>query len=78
MKSEVTISYFRANCSSLLEQVRKTRRPIRITCRGKVIAQILPVLSAVKDSNQRDWIGRMEGTAEIVGDIVSPILEPGD
>ncbi|MGZ4896713.1 MAG: type II toxin-antitoxin system prevent-host-death family antitoxin [Candidatus Angelobacter sp.] len=42
---QIPVSQFKALCSALIEQVRKTRRPIRITRRGKAIAEIVPVPS---------------------------------
>jgi len=32
---QIPVSQFKANCSSLVEQVRKTKRSIQITRRGK-------------------------------------------
>ncbi|MGZ4829385.1 MAG: type II toxin-antitoxin system prevent-host-death family antitoxin [Candidatus Angelobacter sp.] len=71
---ESPVSKFKANCSARIEQVRKTRRPIRITRRGKAIAEIVPVPSG-KGAN---WLGSMKGTAEILGDIVSPVIDRED
>ena len=39
---EVAISEFKAKCLGMLEQVRKTRKPIRITRFGKPVAEIVP------------------------------------
>ena len=71
---EIPVSEFKANCSALIEHVRKTKRSIRITRRGKPIAEIIPLASA-KGANR---LGRMRGTAEIVGDIVSPVIDLED
>jgi prevent-host-death family protein len=70
---QIPVSQFKANCSALVEQVRKTKRSIQITRRGKVIAEIRPV-----SSEKRNWLGRMKGTAEILGDIVSPVIDLED
>ncbi len=72
---EIAISQFKAKCLALLEQVRKTKKPIRITRFGKPIAEVIPP-SPVRGSS--DWMGSMRGTIEIVGDIVSPVMEEGD
>ena len=37
----ITASEFKAKCLALLERVRKTRKPLRITRRGKPVAQII-------------------------------------
>ena len=66
---EVAISEFKAKCLALLEQVRKTKQPIRITRFGKPVAEVVPP-TAVMDREK--WIGSMRDTIEILGDIVSP------
>jgi prevent-host-death family protein len=66
---EVSISVFKAKCLALLEQVRKTKRPLRITRHGKPVAEVMPP-SAVVDRSA--WIGSMKGKMEILGDIISP------
>jgi prevent-host-death family protein len=39
---EVAISEFRAKCLALLEQVRPTKKPFRVTRFGKPVAEIVP------------------------------------
>src|SRR6478736_6057398 len=39
---EVAICEFKAKCLGMLEQVRKTRKPIRITRFGEPVAEIVP------------------------------------
>ena len=39
---EIAISEFKAKCLGMLEQVRKTRKPIRITRFGKPVAEVIP------------------------------------
>lgn len=66
---EVPISQFKAKCLALLEQVRKTKKPLRITRHGKPIAEVVPPSPVVDRSA---WIGSMKGRMEILGDIISP------
>jgi prevent-host-death family protein len=66
---EVAISEFKAKCLAILEQVRRTRKPIRITRFGKPVAEIVPP-SMVMDRDA--WIASMKGSFKIVGDIVAP------
>jgi prevent-host-death family protein len=66
---EIAISKFKATCLAVLEDVRRTRRPIRITRFGKPVAEVVPATVRTRKS----WLGCMEGTAEITGDIVGPI-----
>jgi prevent-host-death family protein len=69
---EIAISEFKAKCLYLLEQVRKTKKPIRVTRFGKPVAEIVPPSPAKTGA---DWIGSMAGKMEIVGDIVSPVID---
>jgi prevent-host-death family protein len=71
---EVAISEFKAKCLSLLEEVSKTRTPLRITRRGKAIADVVPTSS---ETEERSWIGSMSDSIKIVGDIVSPVVDMG-
>ena len=66
---EVAISVFKAKCLGILEEVRKTRKPIRVTRFGKPVAEVVPP-SPAKPAGRR--LGAMAGTMEIVGDIVGP------
>ena len=72
---EVAISEFKAKCLALLEQVRKTKKPLRVTRFGKPVADILPSAPA---SDGASWLGSMRGSMEIVGDIMSPVMSEDD
>jgi prevent-host-death family protein len=39
---EIAISEFKAKCPALLDQVEKTKKPIRVTRRGKIVAERRP------------------------------------
>jgi prevent-host-death family protein len=71
---DVPISKFKAKCLGLIEQVHKTRQPLRITRHGVPVAEVVPV----EPDRKREFVGDMIGTAEIVGDIVSPVIDLGD
>jgi prevent-host-death family protein len=66
---EVAISVFKAKCLGIIEEVRKTRKPIRITRFGKPVAEVIP---PTPDERPKRWLGSMAGTIKIVGDIVGP------
>lgn len=66
---EVAISEFKAKCLALLEQVRRTRQPLRITRFGKPIAEVVPPTTVI---DRKKWFESMRDTFEIHGDIVSP------
>jgi len=69
---EISISEFKAKCLAILERVRKTRKPIRVTRFGKPVAEVVAP-SPVKERS--DWMGSMKGQMEILGDIVSPVID---
>jgi prevent-host-death family protein len=71
---EISISEFKAKCLSLLQQVSKTKEPIRVTRFGKPVADVVPPAEVQVDRNA--WIGSGHGTAKILGDIISPASEP--
>ena len=57
---------FKARCLSLMDDVQRTRQIVVITKRGKPVAKLVP-MPAAKD----DFIGRLKGKIEIVGDLDS-------
>ena len=66
---EVTISEFKAKCLALLEQVRRTRQPIRITRHGKAVAEVVPPTVLQEGAS---WIGSLKDSVIIKGDVISP------
>ena len=74
-KSEVAISEFKAKCLSLLDLVNRTKTPLRVTRRGKPVADVVPVSPQVEEQG---WLGSMSGSLEITGDIVSPVINAGE
>ena len=64
----IAAAEFKARCLILMEDVRKTREPVVITKRGKPVAKLVPV-----DKTSGEFIGRLKGIVESVGDIESPI-----
>jgi prevent-host-death family protein len=70
---EVAISEFKAKCLAILDEVQKTRQPIRITRRGRPVADVNPPAP----TDNRDWIGSMK-EMKILGDIISPASDEDD
>ena len=64
----IAAAKFKAHCLKLMEDVRKTRQAVVITKRGRPVAKLAPL-----DDARDDFIGRLDGMFEIVGDIESPI-----
>lgn len=69
---EVAISEFKAKCLSFLDEVNRTKTPLRVTRRGKAIADVIPPPPV---SAEKDWLGSMSDSIEITGDVISPVIE---
>jgi antitoxin (DNA-binding transcriptional repressor) of toxin-antitoxin stability system len=65
---EIAISKFKATCLAVLERVRKSGQPIRVTRFGQPIAEINPPGGAKRILRMGGGIG----TGVILGDIVGP------
>jgi prevent-host-death family protein len=72
---EIAISEFKAKCLALLQQVNKTKKPLRITRFGKPVAEVTP---PSPEAPSGEWLGSMRDSIKIVGDIVSPVMEESD
>ena len=72
---EISASEFKAKCLALMEQVSKTKKPLRITKHGKPFVQVLPF---EQESNRKNWLGCMKGKMEITGDIISPVIDENE
>jgi prevent-host-death family protein len=71
----ISISQFKATCLAVLERVRRTGRPVYVTKRGELIAEVMPPSAA---ATGRSWLGSMEGTVRFLGDVVSPASDLSD
>ena len=67
----IAAGQFKAQCLQLMDQVQQSREEIVITKHGKPVAKLVPV----DESKPRSALGYLQGTVEIVGDIVSPLEE---
>ena len=72
---EMAISKFKATCLAVLEQVRRTRKPLLITRFGEPVAEVVP--PSVPPRTGR-WLGILKSTGQIKGDIVSPVFRKRD
>jgi len=72
---EVPITEFRTNCLALIERVRRTGKPLRVTRGGKPVADIVPTAAIKPVMDRAKWLGSMKGTTTILGDIVSPATD---
>jgi prevent-host-death family protein len=72
---EIAISEFKAKCLAILERVRVTKTPVRVTRHGKAVAEIVAPTAVV---DRTAWIGSMKDSIKILGDIVSPANEENE
>ena len=66
---EITISKYKATCLAVLEDVRRTRTPVRVTRFGRPVADVVPP-SAVPE---KSWFGCMKDSLEVRGELVEPV-----
>jgi antitoxin (DNA-binding transcriptional repressor) of toxin-antitoxin stability system len=71
---EIAISKFKATCLAVLERVRKTGQPIRVTRFGQAVAEINPPGGTKRTIPMGGGIG----TVKILGDIVGPVGDESD
>lgn len=73
--NEIAISKFKATCLEVLERVRTTKQPVRVTRFGKPVADIVP---PQEQAGPKRRLGTMVGSGRILGDIVGPIGDESD
>jgi prevent-host-death family protein len=71
---EIAISKFKATCLAVLERVRRTKQPVRVTRFGKPVAEIVPPADAEEPKRRVITFGG----GRIIGDIVGPIGDESD
>jgi prevent-host-death family protein len=70
---EISVSQLKANPAKVLKRAQKSKLPIRLTHRGKPIAEITvskPVIAVDRDK----LIGSKRNSMKILGDIISPVI----
>lgn len=60
---------FKTHCLRVMDRVQRQREAVIITKRGIPIAKLVPT-----DEPNHDVFGCMTGTAEIIGDIETPVM----
>jgi len=63
----LSVSKFKATCLAVLEEVKRKKKRIIITKRGKPIAEVIP-LESVRGSQ-----APLKETVTFLGDIVTPV-----
>jgi antitoxin (DNA-binding transcriptional repressor) of toxin-antitoxin stability system len=72
---EIAVSKFKATCLAVLEQVRKTGTPVRVTRFGQPIADVVPPGQAERRAPR---LGTLADSIEIHGEIVGSIGDEAD
>lgn len=72
---KIAISKFKATCLAILERVHKTRVPVLVTRFGEPVAEIGPPPATARPAG---WLGAMQGTGQIHGDVISPVSAEAD
>ena len=72
---EIAVSKFKATCLAVLERVRKTKTPVRVTRFGEPVAEVIPPSVSPRPAS---WLGSMAGSGRIQGDIISPAADESD
>ena len=60
---------FKARCLAVMDEVRAKRQSVVITKHGKPVAKLVPI-----DADEDDFFNSMRGKAQIVGDILEPVV----
>ena len=68
----MAISKFKTTCLAVLDRVRRTGRPLRVTRFGKPIADVMPPQDVKPVAT---WMGAMRGRA--ADDLVAPAEDVG-
>ncbi len=68
---QIAAGQFKAQCLQLMDQVQQTHEEIVITKHGRPVAKLVPVEAAAEQS----LLGHLQGSVQVVGDIVSPLDE---
>jgi prevent-host-death family protein len=69
----IPVSKFKATCLAVLEEVRRTGRPVLVTKRGRPLAEVVPPSGRPAAARR---LGAMVGHGRITGDLVEPPVEP--
>jgi prevent-host-death family protein len=70
---DVTATEFKSRCLALIDEVHRTRHPLRITRHGKPVAEIVPP-SAVADQDSNP----LKGSILFQDDLIAPVAVDWD
>ncbi len=67
---------FKAKCLGVMSEVASTGKPVLVTKRGEPLVEVIPPRNK-KNKRGDDFIGRLEGVIEIIGDpddLIKPVF----
>jgi len=67
----IAAAEFKAQCLTLMDDVQATKCPLVITKRGKAVVKLVPI-----EARKDDFIGRLKGIFEVVGNLEDDGPEP--
>ena len=71
----IPISKFKAHCLAVMDRVRRTGRPVRVTRYGRPVADVVPATALLQT---RRALGFLATRTAVAGDIVGPVVEPDE
>ena len=66
------ISKFKAQCLSVMDRVRRTGRPVRVTRYGRPVADVVPAAPAVHGKRA---LGFLKDATTIAGNLLAPAAD---
>lgn len=67
---DMPISKFKAHCLAVMDRVRRTGRPVRVTRYGRPVADVVPAAPAARPTRT---LGFLKNSTAIRGDIIAPV-----
>lgn len=73
----MTVTEFKARCTSVLREVETQPYTVEVTRRGRVVAVVAAPGERPRKSAKEYW-GSLKGTTVELGDLLAPAVKPGE
>ena len=67
---DMPISRFKAQCLAVMDRVRRTGRPVRVTRYGRPVADVVPAAPVARSART---LGFLKDSTTISGDLIAPV-----
>jgi prevent-host-death family protein len=67
---DMPISQFKAQCLAVMDRVRRTGRPVRVTRYGRPVADVVPAAPVARPART---LGFLKDSTTITGDLIAPV-----